>query len=193
MKGKLGELDDAALFAAEKELLLATGALTYKSYPAVTAYGTLPAEPLYYLISTVDEYNYWVTTVNSGNWSGNVALGASLDLSSVTASVKGFSGIFDGQGYTLSNLKVAMFTTFAGTLKDLTCEGFARTGSARKQAALIDATNGDATLQDLTLKNCTLTDGFGISGLLVGQPGGALTFRDITMAAAKTAAPGIRS
>lgn len=190
VKGKLGELGDAALFAAEKELLLATGALTYKSYPAVTAYGTLPAEPLYYLISTVDEYNYWVTNVNSGNWSGNVALGASLDLSSVTTSVKGFSGIFDGQGYTLSNLKVAMFTTFAGTLKDLTCEGFARTGSARKQAALIDATNGDATLQGLTLKNCTLTNGFGISGLLVGQPGGALTFRDITMEACSAAFTG---
>ncbi|MBR6793578.1 MAG: hypothetical protein IKM48_04385 [Clostridia bacterium] len=181
VQGEMAEMDGDALYAAEKELLVAAGSLTYKTYPAVTAQGTLPVEPLYYLISSTEEYKYWVNAVNSGSWRGNVALGADLDLSDVTASVNGFSGIFDGQGKTLSNLKVAMFSRFAGTLKDLICTDFARTGTATKQAALIDATFGATTIENLTMKNSTLTNGYGISALLVGQPGGALTFLDITL------------
>ncbi|MBQ8894837.1 MAG: hypothetical protein IJ043_10585 [Clostridia bacterium] len=182
LQAGMAEMSDAALYAAEKQLLIAATTLSYETYPSVAAKGTLPAEPAYYLISTLEEYNYWVSAVNDGSWgSGNVALGASLDLSSVATSVNGFTGSFDGQGHTLSGLKAAMFSSFAGTLKDLTCTGFARTGTATKQAALIDATCGDAVLQNITMKDCTLSNGYGISGLLVGQPGGSLSFYDITL------------
>ncbi len=181
-ENSMSEMDDAALYAAEKELLIAASTLKMTNYPPISAKGTLPIEPEFYMLSTVEDYLTWAGAVNGGSWGvSGVMLGASIDLSSVTVSVNGFEGIFDGNRKTLSNLKVVMFSSFAGTIRDLTCEGFARIGTARKQAALIDATCGEATLESITMKNCTLTNGYGISGLMIGQPGGAMTFTDIRM------------
>ena len=181
-KSAMGEMNDAALYAAEKELLIAVAAMEITTYPPVSAKGTLPMEPAFYVLSTVEDYLAWANAVNNGSWGrSGVILGDSIDLSAVTVSVTGFEGTFDGNGKTLFNLKVAMFSSFAGAIRDLTCEGFTRTGSARKQAVLVDATCGDAAFENITMKNCSLTNGYGISALMVGQPGGTLSFTDIRM------------
>ena len=91
------------------------------------------------LINTAGQLSSFATAVNGGNtFSGtNVALGADIDLNNMNwtpagTSTDAFKGTFDGQGYTIRNLKISgldnstivgLFGRLNGTVRNLIIDG----------------------------------------------------------------------
>ena len=91
------------------------------------------------LLNTAGQLSSFATAVNGGNtFSGtNVALGADIDLNNMNwtpagTSTDAFKGTFDGQGYTIRNLKISgldnstivgLFGRLNGTVRNLVIDG----------------------------------------------------------------------
>ena len=121
---------------------------------ALTGAGT-EANP--YLINNVDDLVLFRNSVNAGETKYNaegvyVALGANIDLTGIDWSVNigddfnaTFDGIFDGKGYTISNLTATETATKA--------DGYICTG-------LFGAIYGKAVVKNFTLENVTINAPF---------------------------------
>ena len=149
-----------------------------------------------YLISSADDWNTFVTSVNNGiSFSGKVIkLTNDISVSNMAGSYQAddnyqpFSGIFDGGGYTLT-INVSNQSRFAApfkcvsgaTIRNLhttgTIDGTGNT-DGKLLAGLIGVSFGNTTITGCR-SSMTLTTNFGedaaMAGLVAGTKGGSLT------------------
>ena len=107
-----------------------------------------------YVISSASDLVAFAATVSSGTTSANAKLTADVNMSGQTwTGLKGFSGTFDGGGFTISGLSAPLcLTTGGATIKNLTLSGSLASTQARFSAFVCDHTSGN-----LTIENCTNT------------------------------------
>ncbi len=107
----------------------------------------------------------YLTNMISDDFSGNVALAADIDLGIATVAddaetwktIKSFAGTFDGQGYTISNLKdAALFNTISGEVKNLNLKGVTATDKTQF-ASFAHTVSGKVTNCNVSDVNITVT------------------------------------
>ncbi len=154
------------------------------------------------VIDTAAEFAAFAAAVNAGNdYTGEtVTLATSIDLNNEAwTAINNFAGTFDGQNYTISNLKdAALFTKISGNavVKNLNLDGATRTASSYNGAGatFIGTVADNAVVDGCTVSNValtwadTVTDcGDGISGVFGGVSADATVqnceFNDITITA----------
>lgn len=162
-------------YAQGKELYLENDAVKIRtSQPAVEQ------EP--YKISTPEQLMEFAALVNGGNNGANAVLTADIDMSSQSwsgiASNQDYTGVFDGQGHTISNLTgtEGLFAKNSGTVKNVRLENVSITREGGNLGAVVGVNTG-------TVFNCfssgsitgTGTNAWSIGGLVGHNNGGILS------------------
>ena len=137
-----------------------------------------------FIIRSLGELKFFRDHVNAGKTTYNaegvhVALAANIDMASEDWSVNIgddcnyiFDGIFDGKGYTISNLN--------GTETAQKADGYVCTG-------LFGAIHGSAVVKNLTIENVNITAGFtgnnaaAVVGFVYGDSGKTTTIENVTV------------
>ena len=137
-----------------------------------------------FIIRSLGELKFFRDHVNAGKTTYNaegvhVALAANIDMATEDWSVnigddcnKTFDGIFDGKGYTISNLN--------GTETAQKADGYVCTG-------LFGAIYGSAVVKNLTIENVNITAGFtgnnaaAVVGFVYGDSGKTTTIENVTV------------
>ena len=162
-------------YAQGKELYLENDAVKIRtSQPAVEQ------EP--YEISTPEQLMKFAALVNGGNNGANAVLTADIDMSGQSwtgiASNQDYTGVFDGQGHTISNLTgtEGLFAKNSGTVKNVRLENVSITREGGNLGAVVGVNTG-------TVFNCfssgsitgTGTNAYSIGGLVGHNNGGILS------------------
>ena len=162
-------------YAQGKELYLENDAVKIRtSQPAVEQ------EP--YEISTPEQLMEFAALVNGGNNGANAVLTADVDMSGQSwtgiASNQDYTGVFDGQGHTISNLTgtEGLFAKNSGTVKNVQLENVSITRVGGNLGAVVGVNTG-------TVFNCfssgsitgTGTNAWSIGGLVGHNNGGILS------------------
>lgn len=162
-------------YAAGKELYLENNAVKIR-----TAQTAVAQDP--YEISTPEQLMEFAVLVNGGNNGANAVLTADIDMSGQSwtgiASHKNYTGVFDGQGHTISNLTgtEGLFVNNAGTVKNVRLENVALTKEGGNLGAVVGVNTG-------TVFNCfssgsitgTGSNAYSIGGLIGHNNGGILS------------------
>ncbi len=124
------------------------------------------------VINTAEEFAAFAASVNSGNtYEGKtVKLNINIDLANLTwTAISNFAGTFDGQGYTILNLKdAALFTTITenGIVKNLTLANPSAAFNSRNGIGFLAKTlEGKA-------ENCTVTNASIVNTAYLSYAGG---------------------
>lgn len=162
-------------YAQGKELYLENDAVKIRtSQPAVEQ------EP--YEISTPEQLMEFAALVNGGNNGANAVLTADIDMSGQSwtgiASNQDYTGVFDGQGHTISNLTgtEGLFAKNSGTVKNVRLENVSITREGGNLGAVVGVNTG-------TVFNCfssgsitgTGANAWSIGGLVGHNNGGILS------------------
>ena len=162
-------------YAQGKELYLENDAVKIRtSQPAVEQ------EP--YEISTPEQLMEFAALVNGGNNGANAVLTADINMSgqswSGIASNQDYTGVFDGQGHTISNLTgtEGLFAKNSGTVKNVQLENVSITREGGNLGAVVGVNTG-------TVFNCfssgsitgTGSDAWSVGGLIGHNNGGTLS------------------
>lgn len=111
---------------------------------------------------------------------------------------KAFSGIFDGQGYTISNLSQNTWELNTGydygdlglglfscvedaVIKNLIIDGASISGESALCGTVAATAFGDCTFENITIKNAKVNDYLYYAGGLVGWASGNHTYKNITI------------
>ena len=132
-----------------------------------------PADP--YMIYSTTDFTNFVNNVNNGTTaSANYKLGSDVSASGIGAISTGFTGTFDGDGYTISNLGHALFDSInGGTVKNVILDNVTITGGTNV-GAIANIATGTST-NKASIYNCGILagsiSGSGYVGSIVGQLG----------------------
>ena len=162
-------------YAQGKELYLEDNQVKLR-----TAQSAVEQEP--YEISTPEQLMEFAALVNGGNNGANAVLTADIDMSSQSwsgiASNQDYTGVFDGQGHTISNLTgtEGLFAKNSGTVKNVQLENVSITREGGNLGAVVGVNTG-------TVFNCfssgsitgTGTNAYSIGGLVGHNNGGILS------------------
>lgn len=171
----IAQLHLTGSYAQGKELYLEDNQVKLR-----TAQSAVEQEP--YEISTPDQLMEFAALVNGGNNGVNAVLIADIDMSGQSwtgiASDNNYTGVFDGQGHTISNLAgtEGLFANNSGTVKNVRLENVAITGEGGNLGAVAGVNTG-------TVFNCvssgsitgTGSDAWSVGGLIGHNNGGTLS------------------
>ena len=143
------------------------------------------------LLNTAGQLSSFATAVNGGNtFSGtNVALGADIDLNNMNwtpagTSTDAFKGTFDGQGYTIRNLKISgldnstivgLFGRLNGTVRNLVIDGadISHTSDGNGGIGVVAGSiNNTGLIENVTVRNANIAGNRwtgGIVGYIYGS------------------------
>ena len=162
-------------YAQGKELYLENNAVKIRtSQPAVEQ------EP--YKISTPEQLMEFAALVNGGNNGANAVLTADIDMSGQSwtgiASNQDYTGVFDGQGHTISNLTgtEGLFAKNSGTVKNVRLKNVSITREGGNLGAVVGVNTG-------TVFNCVSSgsitgngsNAYSIGGIIGHNNGGTLS------------------
>ncbi len=132
-----------------------------------------PEDP--YLIYSASDFANFITNVNNGTTaSACYKLGSDVSASGTTAITNSFSGTFDGNGYTISNLGNALFNSVnGGTVKNVILDAVSISGGTNAGAIANKLTGTSSKMG--SIYNCGVLSGSisgsGYVGSIVGQLG----------------------
>lgn len=134
-------------------------------------------------ITTVEELLKISDSENTLNKKKVYELKADLDLSSITgadAIITGtFEGSINGNGHTISNLKVPLITTLTGSVSNLNIENVEMKKSGTNNLAPLAGETRGATINDIKVNNVTIEGRDNISAL-VGKASSNTNFNRIS-------------
>ena len=115
----------------------------------------------------------------------NIVLMNNISLSGRSLSVGGYSGVLNGNGFTISNFSdtgsLIDSTGDGAVIKNLRIEGFNINNSSGYAALLVGEAQGSITFENIVVSNSTINSASANVGALVGfaSGGGALSFDNI--------------
>lgn len=134
-----------------------------------------------YEIGTPEELLKWNKANSKWTAWDVVKLTDNIDMSGIDDQwvIREFSGVFDGNGKTLSNAtlgnadlaNVGLFNTMNGTVKNLVVDGFMITGSGT--TSVISGGKMYGNVESCTVKNTTVTCGGDYGGIIAARSGGS--------------------
>ena len=115
----------------------------------------------------------------------NIILMKDINLSAYNFSISGYSGILNGNGYTLKNYSssnsLINSTADGAIIKNLKIDGFNITATTSSNSMLVGTANGSITFENIEIANSTISSTSSYTGALLGRSTGAgtISFKNV--------------